>query len=76
MRNRDRLDLIKSCRDGVAACEDVLTRFPGDSVYTRSLREWQRRLAKALAIPEADQRFARKSKPATRAAPLTKPLDT
>ena len=68
MNTRERLSLIRSCREGVAACEDVLTRFPGDHCYERSLREWRRRLTRALAIPEADQRFARYKTPRTQDA--------
>ncbi len=61
MRTRDPQRKQHEILDGIAACTTALARFPGDSVYMRSLRIWEAR-ASALA-PQIAAVVARRPAP-------------
>ena len=62
MRTRELQRRQREILDGITICTAALTRFPGDAVYTRSLRIWEAR-GSALA-PQIAAAVARQ--PATR----------
>ena len=54
MTKRTRLRLLANAQEGAAYVADVLTRQPCD-VYERSLRHWQREIAR-LSTPGPNER--------------------